>query len=58
MFVTEVFTGRQGRYVPIEETVRGFKEILEGKHDTLPEQAFYMMGTIDEVVEAAKKLET
>ena len=57
MFVTEVFTGRLGRYVPIEETVRGFKEILEGKHDELPEQAFYMMGTIDEVVETAKSLQ-
>jgi F-type H+-transporting ATPase subunit beta len=57
MFVTEVFTGRPGRYVPVEETVRGFKEILEGKHDDLPEQAFYMMGTIDEAVEAAKKEE-
>jgi F-type H+-transporting ATPase subunit beta len=56
MFVTEVFTGRKGRYVPVEETVRGFKEILEGKHDALPEQAFYMMGTIDEVVEEAKRL--
>ncbi|MFH0769657.1 MAG: F0F1 ATP synthase subunit beta [Chloroflexota bacterium] len=56
MFVSEVFTGRQGRYVPIAETVRGFKEILEGKHDTLPEQAFYMVGTIDEAVEQAKKL--
>ncbi len=56
MFVTEVFTGRQGRYVPIEETVRGFKEILEGKHDDLPEQAFYMVGTIEEAVEQAKKL--
>ncbi len=56
MFVTEVFTGREGRYVPVEETVRGFREILEGKHDALPEQAFYMMGTIDEVVEEAKKL--
>ena len=54
MFVTEVFTGREGRYVSIKETVRGFKEILEGKHDILPEQAFYMVGTIDEVVEAAK----
>ena len=54
MFVTEVFTGRKGKYVPIKETVRGFKEILEGEHDTLPEQAFYMVGTIDEVVEAAK----
>jgi F-type H+-transporting ATPase subunit beta len=57
MFVTEVFTGREGRYVPIAETVRGFKEILEGKYDTLPEQAFYMSGAIDEVVEAAKKME-
>ncbi len=57
MFVTEIFTGRKGRYVPIAETVRGFKEILEGKYDHLPEQAFYMVGTIDEVVEAAKKLE-
>jgi len=56
MFVTEVFTGREGRYVPIGETVRGFKEILEGKHDALPEQAFYMVGTIDEAVEQAKKL--
>jgi len=56
MFVTEVFTGRQGRYVPVEETVRGFREILEGKHDTIPEQAFYMMGTINEAVEEAKKL--
>jgi len=56
MFVTEVFTGRKGRYVPIAETVRGFKEILEGKHDALPEQAFYMMGTIDEAVEEAKRL--
>ncbi len=54
MFVTEVFTGRKGKYVPIKETVRGFKEILEGKHDTLPEQVFYMVGTIDEAVEAAK----
>jgi len=56
MFVTEVFTGRKGKYVPIEETVRGFKEILEGKYDDLPEQAFYMVGNIEEVVEAAKGL--
>ena len=56
MFVTEVFTGRKGKYVPIGETVRGFKEILEGKHDALPEQAFYMVGTIDEAVEEAKRL--
>jgi len=57
MFVGEAFTGRQGRYVSTSETVRGFKEILEGKYDDLPEQAFYMVGTIDEVVEAAQKLE-
>jgi len=56
MFVTEVFTGRKGRYVPVSETVHGFKEILEGKHDALPEQAFYMVGTIDEVAEEAKRL--
>jgi F-type H+-transporting ATPase subunit beta len=56
MFVTEVFTGRPGRYVSIGETVRGFREILEGKHDALPEQAFYMAGTIDEVVERGKTL--
>ena len=56
MFVAEAFTGREGRYVPIEETVRGFKEILEGKHDDLPEQAFYMVGTIDEAVEQGEKL--
>ncbi|MDP6043743.1 MAG: F0F1 ATP synthase subunit beta [Dehalococcoidales bacterium] len=57
MFVTEVFTGREGKYVPVKETVRGFQEILEGKYDDLPEQAFYMAGTIDEVVEAARTLE-
>jgi len=55
-FVSEVFTGRPGKYVPLSETIRGFKEILEGKHDTLPEQAFYMVGTIDEAVEAAAKM--
>ena len=53
-FVGEVFTGIPGKYVSIEENVRGFLEILEGKHDDLPEQAFYMQGTIDEVVENAK----
>jgi len=56
MFVAEPFTNRPGRYVPVAETVRGFKEILEGKYDGLPEQAFYMVGTIEDVVEAAKKL--
>jgi F-type H+-transporting ATPase subunit beta len=56
MFVAEAFTGRDGRYVPREETVRGFKEILEGQHDALPEQAFYMMGTIDDVIAEAERL--
>lgn len=56
-FVAEVFTGRPGRFVSREETVRGFKEILEGKHDELPEQAFYMVGTIDEAVEQARKMQ-
>ncbi|MDA1189265.1 MAG: F0F1 ATP synthase subunit beta [Chloroflexi bacterium] len=56
MFVAEPFTGRPGRYVPIKETVRGFKEILEGKHDSLPEQAFYMIGTIDEAIEQAENM--
>lgn len=55
MFVAEVFTGQPGKYVKIEDTVQGFKEILEGKHDGLPEQAFYMVGTIDEAVANAKK---
>ncbi|MCJ7764186.1 MAG: F0F1 ATP synthase subunit beta [Dehalococcoidales bacterium] len=56
MFVAEVFTGMPGKYVPIAEAVRGFREILDGKHDALPEQAFYMVGTIEEAVEAAKKM--
>ncbi|MCS6838446.1 MAG: F0F1 ATP synthase subunit beta [Bdellovibrionaceae bacterium] len=55
-FVAEQFTGLPGRYVDIKDTVKGFKEILEGKHDHLPEQAFYMVGTIEEVLEKAKKL--
>ena len=54
--VAEVFTGTPGKYVPLKETIRGFKEILEGKHDDLPEAAFYMVGGIDEVIEKAKKL--
>jgi F-type H+-transporting ATPase subunit beta len=57
-FVSEIFTGRPGKYVPLSETIRGFKEILEGKHDALPEQAFYMVGSIDEAVEAAAKMAT
>jgi F-type H+-transporting ATPase subunit beta len=56
-FVAEQFTGLQGRYVDIKDTVKGFKEILEGKHDALPEQAFYMVGTIEEAIEKAKKLQ-
>jgi F-type H+-transporting ATPase subunit beta len=52
-FASETFTGLSGRYVPVSETVRGFREILEGEHDHLPEQAFYMAGTIDEVVARA-----
>lgn len=54
--VAEAFTGRPGVYVPLKETIRGFKEILEGRHDHLPEQAFYMVGTIDEAVEKAKEM--
>lgn len=55
-FVAEAFTGTPGKYVPLKETIRGFKEIIEGKHDDLPESAFYMVGTIDEVVEKAQKM--
>lgn len=55
--VAEVFTGSPGKYVPIKETIRGFKEIVEGKHDNLPESAFHMVGTIDEAIEKAKALE-
>lgn len=54
-FVAEQFTGYQGKYVPLKETIRGFKEIIEGKHDDLPESAFLFVGTIDEAVENAKK---
>jgi len=54
-FVAEAFTGRSGKYVKVEDTIRGFKEIVEGKHDEIPEQAFYMVGGIDEVLEAAEK---
>ena len=56
MFVAEAFTGQEGRYVAIKDTVRGFKEILDGQHDDLPEQAFYMVGTIDEAVEKAESM--
>lgn len=53
--VAEQFTGMPGKYVPVAETIRGFREILDGKHDDLPESAFLFAGTIDEVVEKAKK---
>ncbi|UYL10567.1 F0F1 ATP synthase subunit beta [Bdellovibrio sp. SKB1291214] len=56
-FVAEQFTGLPGRYVDIKDTVRGFREILDGKHDALPEQAFYLVGTIEDVIEKAKKLQ-
>jgi F-type H+-transporting ATPase subunit beta len=52
--VAEQFTGTPGAYVPIAETIRGFKEIIEGKHDELPERVFLLKGTIDDVVAAAK----
>ena len=55
-FVAEQFTGSPGRYVPLKETIRGFKEILAGQHDDLPEGAFYMVGTIDEAIEKAEKM--
>ncbi|MGE5358179.1 MAG: F0F1 ATP synthase subunit beta [Bacteroidales bacterium] len=57
-FVAEQFTGTPGKYVPIAETIRGFKEIVEGKHDDLPEQAFYMVGTIDEAIERARAMKS
>jgi len=56
MFVAAQFTGLEGKYVKIEDTIRGFKEIVEGKHDDVPEQAFYMVGTIAEVREKAEKM--
>ncbi|MGQ0441269.1 ATP synthase beta subunit C-terminal domain-containing protein, partial [Bacillus sp. B-TM1] len=54
--VAEQFTGQKGSYVPVKETVRGFKEILEGKYDDLPEDAFRLVGSIEEVIENAKKM--
>jgi F-type H+-transporting ATPase subunit beta len=54
--VAEQFTGKPGRYVKLEDTIKGFKEIIEGKHDDIPEQAFYMVGSIDEALENAKKM--
>jgi len=56
MFVAAQFTGLEGKYVKIEDTVRSFKEIVEGKYDDVPEQAFYMVGTIEEALEKAEKM--
>jgi F-type H+-transporting ATPase subunit beta len=55
-FVAETFTGTPGRYVKLADTVRGFQEIVDGKHDDLPEQAFMFVGTIEEAVEKAERL--
>src|SRR5262249_243956 len=55
-FVAAQFTGLEGKLVPLEETIPGFREIVDGKHDDIPEQAFFLKGSIDEVVEAAKKM--
>jgi F-type H+-transporting ATPase subunit beta len=55
-FVAAQFTGLEGKYVKLEDTVRGFRELVEGKHDDLPEQAFYMVGTIEEAIEKAKTI--
>jgi F-type H+-transporting ATPase subunit beta len=57
-FVAQQFTGREGKYVKIADTIKGFKEIVEGKHDDIPEQAFYMVGTIEEVLEQAQRMAT
>src|SRR5205823_10091202 len=54
-FVAEAFTGRSGEYVPIAETIRGFKEVIEGRHDDVPERAFFMKGSIDQVVEESNQ---
>lgn len=56
LFAAEEYTGDKGRFVPLRETIQGFKEILEGKHDTIPEQAFYMVGTIEDAIQKAKRL--
>jgi F-type H+-transporting ATPase subunit beta len=55
-FVAAQFTGLEGKYVKLEDTVRGFRELVDGKHDDLPEQAFYMVGTIEEAIEKAKTI--
>jgi F-type H+-transporting ATPase subunit beta len=55
-FVAQQFTGRDGKYVKLEDTIKGFKEICDGKHDDLPEQAFFMVGTIEEAIERGKEI--
>src|SRR5213075_1318589 len=55
-FVAEQFTGTPGEYVKLEDTIKGFREIIDGKHDDVPEQAFYMVGTIEQAVERARKM--
>jgi F-type H+-transporting ATPase subunit beta len=55
-FVAEAFTGMKGKYVELKDSIKGFQEIVDGKHDDLPEQAFYMVGTIEEAQEKAKQL--
>jgi F-type H+-transporting ATPase subunit beta len=55
-FVAAQFTGLEGKYVKLEDTIRGFRELVDGKHDDLPEQAFFMVGTIDEAIERAKTI--
>ena len=55
-FVAEVFTGSPGKYVRLDDTIKGFAEIVEGRHDDLPESAFYMVGTIEEAVERGREL--
>jgi len=55
-FVAEVFTGTAGKYVSLKDSIRGFKEIIDGVHDSIPEQAFYMVGGIEEVVEKSKTI--
>ena len=57
-YVAEQFTGQEGRYVPVKDTIKGFQEILDGKYDDLPEQAFYMVGTIEEAIEKAKSIQS
>ena len=57
-FVAEVFTGAPGKYVSVKDTIQGFKEILDGVHDDVPEQAFYMVGSIEEVLEKAKTVKS